>query len=81
MTSSGVPVQRIPVDHPPVPASGGVEPVEAGTVAVGEDAVGLPVLGQCAPPAGVLHRPGDVMEPAGPAPHAHGVRVIGRHQH
>ena len=70
MVRGGVSVQRIPVNHPPVPGPGGLQVVEALPVAIGEDGQCPSVLGVVVEVHVVVHDPGDVVEPAGVAAHA-----------
>ena len=79
--SRSLAVQRIPVNHCPVPFPGAIVVIEAGSIAVGEDAEWLAILCEVIEGVWILHRPGDVMEPAVITSDGHRVRVISRHQH
>ena len=81
MISGLIPVQRIPVNHCPVPFTGAIVTVEAGPIGVGEDAERLAILGGVIKGVGILHHSSDVMEAAVIPAHGHRVRVVSCHQH
>ena len=79
MISCFVLVQRIPINLCPVPDTGAIVTVEARPIGIGEDAECLAILGIAVRGVGILHYPGDVMEPVVIPTDGHRVRVVSCH--